>query len=163
MVRTKSNASVRCEGRSNRYFGGLDGSQTIGCFVRHCPFVFDTRDKQGNKESWLAFVEQYRNVPHGGVDFGLLQYLCADDECSDLYNTPDIEVEFNYVEATKKKTRNRHSLGAVNTALVGRLFKRSMQYRDYAAKLEDNRLSGIRLISQCHTAKKYISKKPSTD
>lgn len=113
-------------GRSDS-FGGLDGSQAIGCFVRHCPFVFDLSALHGTEDSIRGIVEQYRNIPNGGMGFGLLKHLCSDHKARVLHETPPIEVELNYAEVPREQApRNTsntcHFLGDAEATLVGQGF-----------------------------------------
>jgi non-ribosomal peptide synthase protein (TIGR01720 family) len=79
-------------------FDDVDLSRTVGWFTTVYPVRLDLRGVNGPGESLKAIKEQLRRVPHHGIGYGLLRYLCADQAIvTGLRQLPQPEICFNYL------------------------------------------------------------------
>ena len=82
-------------------FEDVDLSRTVGWFTSIYPVLLDMhlQDKNGQPGMLLKMVkEQIRNIPHNGIGYGLLRYLCVDPAISEQMRTaPQPEISFNYL------------------------------------------------------------------
>jgi amino acid adenylation domain-containing protein/non-ribosomal peptide synthase protein (TIGR01720 family) len=75
-----------------------DVSHTVGWFTSLYPVLFTLPQGGGIGESIKAIKEQLRSVPHKGISYGLLRYLCEDRELREqLASAPSSQVCFNYL------------------------------------------------------------------
>jgi len=78
--------------------GGVDLSRTVGWFTSSFPVLLDLEDANGPGEELQAVKEQLRRIPNRGIGYGLLRYLCEDDQIREqLSALPKPEVNFNYL------------------------------------------------------------------
>ncbi|MCP4655899.1 MAG: amino acid adenylation domain-containing protein, partial [bacterium] len=79
-------------------FAGVDVSRTVGWFTTIYPVLLERRKASGPGEDLMAVKEQLRAVPNGGIGYGLLRYLSADEETAERFRRlPRAEVSFNYL------------------------------------------------------------------
>jgi non-ribosomal peptide synthase protein (TIGR01720 family) len=85
-------------GREELLFDDVDLTRTVGWFTVLYPVVLELPAAAGLGEALIRVKEQLREVPHGGIGYGLLRYLRGDDEISAaLAALPQGEVSFNYL------------------------------------------------------------------
>ena len=79
-------------------FDGVDLSRTVGWFTTSFPVLLDLEDADGTEEELKAIKEQLRRIPRRGIGYGLLRYLCEDEQVREqLSALPRPEVNFNYL------------------------------------------------------------------
>jgi len=79
-------------------FEDVDLSRTVGWFTTIFPVCLDLRRASGPGEALTTVKEQLRRVPGRGIGYGLLRYLCHDQEVvTRLEALPQAEVSFNYL------------------------------------------------------------------
>ena len=61
-------------------FNDVDLSRTVGCFSAIYPVVLDIGGATDPGEKLMAIKEQLRQIPHGGIGYGVLRYLSTDVE-----------------------------------------------------------------------------------
>ncbi len=77
-------------------FEHMDLSRTVGNFVSHVPAVLDLGNVPQPAEALQSVREQLRNIPRGGIGYGLLRYMCGEKEVvRKLRNFPQAEISFN--------------------------------------------------------------------
>ncbi|MFE6925793.1 amino acid adenylation domain-containing protein [Nocardia sp. NPDC057663] len=81
-------------GRDETVVPGADLSRTVGWFTSQFPIALDLGADPDPMSAVAAVKEQLRAVPHGGLGFGLLCHLGADDRLR-AAGTP--QVGFNYL------------------------------------------------------------------
>ncbi|WP_269822519.1 condensation domain-containing protein [Dictyobacter vulcani] len=75
-----------------------DISRTIGWFTSIYPLLLDAQGKTELIEMLKVVKEQLRVLPQHGIGFGLLRYLCQDQQISEqLQALPQAEISFNYL------------------------------------------------------------------
>ena len=90
---------VELEGHGREpIFDDVDLTRTVGWFTVAFPVVLDLKNADGPGEALKAVKEQLRRVPHRGLGYGLLRYLCQDEEVTkQLQALPQPEIGFNYM------------------------------------------------------------------
>jgi len=79
-------------------FDDVDVSRTVGWFTTAFPVSLDLGDADGPGEALKMVKEQLRRVPQRGIGYGLLCYLCEDEEVAkQLQALPQPEISFNYM------------------------------------------------------------------
>lgn len=79
-------------------FDDIDLSRTIGWFTSIFPMLLDLKDTHDPVEALKAIKRQVRQVPRGGIGYGLMRYLTEDQEIpAQLKALPQAEISFNYV------------------------------------------------------------------
>src|SRR6185369_12956435 len=77
-------------------FEDVDLSRTVGWFTSAFPVLLKSQGTLGGALKYTK--EQLRRVPHGGIGYGLLRYLCRDEEVArQMLALPRAEVSFNYL------------------------------------------------------------------
>ncbi|HEY4425459.1 MAG TPA: amino acid adenylation domain-containing protein, partial [Pyrinomonadaceae bacterium] len=77
-------------------FEDVDLSRTIGWFTSAFPVLLKSQGTLGDALKYTK--EQLRRIPHGGVGYGLLRYLCRNEEVArQMRALPRAEVSFNYL------------------------------------------------------------------
>ena len=77
---------------------GADISRTIGWFTSLFPVILDLLDNADPGTSLKTIKEQLRAVPHQGIGYGLLRYICRDGEVkAQLESGPQAQIIFNYL------------------------------------------------------------------
>ena len=76
---------------------GMDISRTVGWFTSITPVLLDLSAITEPAEALKAVKDQMRGLPESDLNYGLLRYLCSDDEVrKQLAALPQAEVSFNY-------------------------------------------------------------------
>ena len=82
-------------------FEAVDLSRTVGWFTSAFPVLLklpETARAATLGDELKATKEQLRRVPRGGIGYGLLRYLCRDEEVAgQMAPLPRAEVSFNYL------------------------------------------------------------------
>ena len=74
----------------------IDLSRTVGWFTSAFPVLLKSQGALGDALKYTK--EQLRRIPRGGIGYGLLRYLCRDEEVARQMNMlPRAEVSFNYL------------------------------------------------------------------
>lgn len=77
-------------------FEDVDLSRTVGWFTSAFPVLLKSQGTLG--DALKATKEQLRRIPHGGIGYGLLRYLCRDEAVArEMSLLPRAEVSFNYL------------------------------------------------------------------
>ncbi len=79
-------------------FDDVDLSRTVGWFTTLYPVRLDLTGIYDPGEALKAVKEQLRRVPRRGIGYGLLRYLCEDEEVrQQIRALPQPEISFNYL------------------------------------------------------------------
>ena len=80
-------------------FEDVDLSRSVGWFTSAFPIVLKLQEKNTTLGDALKSTkEQLRRIPRGGIGYGLLRYLCRDEEVARQMSVlPRAEVSFNYL------------------------------------------------------------------
>ena len=77
-------------------FDHVDLSRTVGNFVSHVPVILDLGNVSRSGEALKTVREHLRNIPRGGIGYGLLRYMCRETEAGRKLRTcPNAEISFN--------------------------------------------------------------------
>jgi non-ribosomal peptide synthase protein (TIGR01720 family) len=77
---------------------GVDLSRTVGWFTVLFPVCLELAPETRVGEALKAVKEQLRRIPHRGIGYGVLRYLCEDANVrDDLQALPRSELSFNYL------------------------------------------------------------------
>jgi non-ribosomal peptide synthase protein (TIGR01720 family) len=77
---------------------GLDLSRTVGWFTSIYPVLIDLEEVQDLASQLRVARQQLQAVPHRGIDYGVLRYLCDDSELRrQMAALPTPQVNFNYL------------------------------------------------------------------
>ncbi|MBO0800612.1 MAG: non-ribosomal peptide synthetase, partial [Blastocatellia bacterium] len=100
---------VDVEGHGREYIlENVDLSRTVGWFTSVYPVSLDLDNAIGPGEALRNIQAQMRRVPNRGIGFGLLRYLCDDEEVRERISAaPRAEVNFNYLGQLDQKGTNR--------------------------------------------------------
>ncbi len=75
-----------------------DISRTVGCFTALFPVRLNINSLSDPGEIIKSVKEQLRRIPRQGVGFGILRYLCRDEQiAARLKQIPRAEISFNYL------------------------------------------------------------------
>jgi amino acid adenylation domain-containing protein/non-ribosomal peptide synthase protein (TIGR01720 family) len=75
-----------------------DLSRTVGWFTSLFPVLLEIDPAAPPVETLKSIKEQLRQIPGQGVGYGLLRYLCGDENISrELRKLPQAQVSFNYL------------------------------------------------------------------
>jgi amino acid adenylation domain-containing protein/non-ribosomal peptide synthase protein (TIGR01720 family) len=97
-----------------------DLSRTVGWFTTICPVLLEVNSSAGPGETLKSVKEQLRRVPNRGIGYGLLRYLCADEDVSGrLKKLPQAEVCFNYLGQLDQVFNDEASPFALTDGPVG--------------------------------------------
>src|SRR5215213_2909302 len=79
-------------------FEDVDLSRTVGWFTIAFPVLLKLRQTATLGDDLKSTKEQLRRIPRGGIGYGLLRYLCRDEEVvRQMSALPRAEVSFNYL------------------------------------------------------------------
>jgi amino acid adenylation domain-containing protein/non-ribosomal peptide synthase protein (TIGR01720 family) len=79
-------------------FDDVDLSRTVGWFTSIFPVLLDLGETDEPGEELRRIKEQLRAIPERGIGYGLLRYLCQDDDVrAALSELPRPQVSFNYL------------------------------------------------------------------
>ncbi len=85
-------------GRSDELFEDIDLLRTVGWFTSVYPVLLNLEGIDDLGSSLKHVKEHLRNIPHGGIGYGILRYLnAADDAEENSKKIIDAEVSFNYL------------------------------------------------------------------
>jgi amino acid adenylation domain-containing protein/non-ribosomal peptide synthase protein (TIGR01720 family) len=77
---------------------GSDLSRSVGWFTSLFPVLVEIDPAAPSKEALKSIKEQLRRIPENGIGYGLLRYLCSDENTSrELRELPQAQVSFNYL------------------------------------------------------------------
>jgi non-ribosomal peptide synthase protein (TIGR01720 family) len=76
----------------------VDLSRTVGWFTTIFPVLLDLGEVVEPREALQAVQAQVRGIPQRGIGFGLLRYLCEENDVRQhMQALPRAEVNFNYL------------------------------------------------------------------
>jgi non-ribosomal peptide synthase protein (TIGR01720 family) len=79
-------------------FDGVDVSRTVGWFTSLFPVCLQMEPTVDTGEALKGVKEQLRCIPHRGIGYGVLRYLCQHIGAMDNLRTlPQSEINFNYL------------------------------------------------------------------
>ncbi len=79
-------------------FEDVDLSRTVGWFTSAFPVLLKLQHTATLGDDLKSTKEQLRRIPRGGIGYGLLRYLCRDEEVARRMSAlPRAEVSFNYL------------------------------------------------------------------
>ncbi len=158
---------------------GVDVTRTVGWFTTHFPVLLDLGGDAEPFEELNRIKEQLRAVPNRGIGYGLLRYLCDDEETTrKLLSIQRPQVSFNYLgqfdrvlddssaflpaaESGGRSHDDEESLSHLlrfNSSVMGGQLRISLTYsekahrHETAARLADEYLSALRsLIAHCRS------------
>ena len=95
----ESSMLVDVEGHGREeIFDDVDLSRTVGWFTAVFPLLLSIAESEGPGEALKTIKEQVRQVPHGGIGYGVLRYLSDDASIAGrLEALPQAEVIFNHM------------------------------------------------------------------
>ncbi|MFB2837776.1 amino acid adenylation domain-containing protein [Floridanema evergladense] len=119
-------------GREEEIIGEVDLSRTIGWFTTIFPVLIELEDQHDWGTIIKSVKEQIRAIPHKGIGYGILRYLCDDPEINQQFKAAKIvEITFNYLgqfsqtfnqssglQLAKEASRNNQSLANQRSALL---------------------------------------------
>ena len=89
---------IDMEGHGREHlFDDVDLSRTVGWFTSLFPVVVDLKNAVTVEEMVKVVKDQFRQIPRGGVGFGLLKYLAPEAVRRELAEFPRAEISFNYL------------------------------------------------------------------
>ncbi len=136
-------------------FEDVDSSRTVGWFTSAFPVVLKSHGTLG--DDLKSTKERLRRVPHGGIGYGLLRYLCRDEEVArQMRVLPGAPVSFNYLGqldqmfqasglfrlaressgTTRARDAQRGNLLEINASIIG---GRLQAEWTYSAEIHDRR------------------------
>lgn len=76
----------------------VDLSRTVGWFTSIAPILLEMDPAHDPGQALQSCKEQLRRLPHGGIGYGLLRYLCNDaGTAAKLASLPQAQMSFNYL------------------------------------------------------------------
>ena len=96
-------------------FETVDLSRTVGWFTSLYPVLVTTHPQKSPGENLKAVKEYLRQVPHGGIGYGLLRYGTKDTALSAL---PTPQISFNYLGQLEKGVSADWSLASESVGNV---------------------------------------------
>ncbi|WP_414754485.1 amino acid adenylation domain-containing protein [Anabaena sp. CCY 9910] len=79
-------------------FADVDLSRTVGWFTSLFPVLLQLPAFKQTGEIIKSIKEQLRAIPHRGIGYGILRYLCKDSNVKEKIQTvPTAEISFNYL------------------------------------------------------------------
>jgi len=77
---------------------GADLSRSVGWFTSLFPVLVEIEPVAPFQEALKSIKEQLRRIPSHGIGYGLLRYLCSDENIArTLRKLPQAQVSFNYL------------------------------------------------------------------
>ncbi|GCE23094.1 non-ribosomal peptide synthetase [Dictyobacter kobayashii] len=84
-------------GREN-LFDDVDLSRTVGWFTSIAPILIHIEQRQQMPDILQSVKKQLKQIPHGGIGYGILRYLSQDQSIvTQLQHQPQAQVSFNYI------------------------------------------------------------------
>jgi len=106
-------------------------TRTVGWFTSIYPLLLEVNVGSDYGERLKSIKEQVRNVKNGGVGYGVLRYLRADEALQRrLREQPDAEISFNYLGRYDQ---------AVSEMKEAALFRRATEYTGPARAVQGDR------------------------
>ncbi|MBD1865327.1 MULTISPECIES: non-ribosomal peptide synthetase [Trichocoleus] len=94
----KTDFLIDLEGHGREVLSEADVSRTVGWFTAIYPARLAVDAQAEVSEVLKSVKEQLRQIPHSGVDYGILRYLSSDELVrTNLQNAPQAEILFNYL------------------------------------------------------------------
>lgn len=88
---------LEAHGREN-IFDDIDLTRTVGWFTTLYPVRLDLHYSAEPGQAIKTIKERLHQIPHHGLGYGLLRYLCPDPTLSDRFKAiPPAQVSFNYL------------------------------------------------------------------
>jgi amino acid adenylation domain-containing protein/non-ribosomal peptide synthase protein (TIGR01720 family) len=79
-------------------FDDVDLTRTVGWFTTHFPVLLNLEPAMTPGEALRSVKEQWRQVPHRGIGYGVLRYLTGEAGLAErLRSLPHPDVSFNYL------------------------------------------------------------------
>ncbi|BAY66479.1 amino acid adenylation domain-containing protein [Calothrix brevissima NIES-22] len=79
-------------------FADVDLSRTVGWFTTIFPVLLELESTENLAQILKSVKEQLRQIPHKGIGYGLLRYLCLDEQISQKFQSyPTAQISFNYL------------------------------------------------------------------
>jgi amino acid adenylation domain-containing protein/non-ribosomal peptide synthase protein (TIGR01720 family) len=79
-------------------FADVDLSRTVGWFTSLFPVLLQLPPLNQPSTVLKSIKEQLRGIPHRGIGYGILRYLCSDTSVTEqLQQIPTAEISFNYL------------------------------------------------------------------
>ncbi|MEH1779521.1 MAG: amino acid adenylation domain-containing protein [Nostoc sp.] len=78
-------------------FEDVDLSRTIGWFTTIFPVHLKLENTNEQGKVLKSIKEQLRAIPNRGIGYGLLRYLCQNQEIAEKFSSSKAEVAFNYL------------------------------------------------------------------
>ncbi|PSB57974.1 non-ribosomal peptide synthetase [Chamaesiphon polymorphus] len=97
---TRNNTvTIALEGHGREeLFADVDLSRTVGWFTSLFPVLLQLPSSTPPATAIKSIKEQLRTIPQRGIGYGILRYLCADEEVKkQLQRIPAPEISFNYL------------------------------------------------------------------
>ena len=97
--------SIGLEGHGRESLGeDMDTSRTIGWFTAFYPVCIEVSKQRSAAADIKHIKELLYRIPNRGIGYGLLRYLCDDNETRSVLNTvPEPRVLFNYMGNMDRK------------------------------------------------------------
>jgi non-ribosomal peptide synthase protein (TIGR01720 family) len=110
---------VNLEGHGREaLFEDVDLSRTVGWFTSLYPVLLEIDSDGGLDDGLKSIKERLRGVPRGGVRYGLLRYLCEDEDIrTRLSSMPQPEVSFLYLGQYDQNTAGASPLKLASESL----------------------------------------------
>jgi amino acid adenylation domain-containing protein/non-ribosomal peptide synthase protein (TIGR01720 family) len=120
---------VDVEGHGREYIlDDVDLSRTVGWFTSIYPMLFDLGSAVEPGEALRVIQSQLRRVPNRGIGYGLLRYLCEDEEVrARISALPQAEVNFNYLGQLDQQGANRSEAAPFRQARESKGPERSLR------------------------------------
>jgi len=78
-------------------YDDTDLTRTVGWLNTIFPVALSVADRDGLEASLRAVNQQLRDIPNGGIGYGILRYLARDEEIAEqMRSMPEPDVFFNY-------------------------------------------------------------------
>jgi phthiocerol/phenolphthiocerol synthesis type-I polyketide synthase E len=105
---------LESDGRDELLFADLDLSRMVGWCTTLYPMPLDLEGVFAPGSALKSIKEQLRSVPHGGIGYGALRYLCQDTRFSGpLQALPQPEVNFLYLGKVDQGYAAPDSFGSI--------------------------------------------------
>jgi non-ribosomal peptide synthase protein (TIGR01720 family) len=111
---------VEGHGREQEVVAGVDLTRTVGWFTTKYPLFLEASLSGDISETIKRVKERAREVPSGGMGYGVLKYLSKDEEVRRVMESvPEAEISFNYLGQLDSAVEMRSGFKPANES-VGR-------------------------------------------
>ena len=126
-------------------FDRVDLSRTVGWFTSIAPVQLDIGAVRGAADVLASIKEQVRAVPHNGIGFGILKYLCPDASVRNaLAAVPQPQVAFNYLGHANHSERDTPASAAADDArLANRAARGGRNLRRHLLEISAHAAAGV--------------------